>query len=145
MPWLTRVRPRATSVSRVISEPLRPLAFRALQGLVARGPDHREHVAADAGHHRLDDGQHRRRRHRRVDRVAAALEHGQPGAVASGWLVAIAAFGAYTVDRPAKRRRPRRRRCCAEIGSIAATITAVIITEHGGVTRIMATPLTADR
>ena len=75
-----RVRPRFTSSSRVISDPARPLALSAIELLVLRAPDEREHVAARAGHHRLDDREHRGRRHRGVDRVAAVLHHFDGGA-----------------------------------------------------------------
>ena len=47
--------------------------------LLLRAPHQREHVAAHARHHRLDDRQHRRRGDRRVDRVAAVLEHRERG------------------------------------------------------------------
>ena len=39
--------------------------------------DQREQVATDAGHRRLHDGEHGRRRHRSVDRVAAVLQRSQ--------------------------------------------------------------------
>src|SRR5439155_24076270 len=51
----------------------------AVEPVVLRRPHDREHVAADAGHLRFDDVEHGRRRDRRVDRVAAALEHPQGG------------------------------------------------------------------
>ena len=44
------------------------------QSFLFGAPEEREHVATDASHHRLDDGQHRRGGDRGVDRVAAVLE-----------------------------------------------------------------------
>ena len=38
-----------------------------------------EHIAAGPGHHGLDDRQRRRRRHGGVERVAAPLQHPEPG------------------------------------------------------------------
>ena len=71
--------PFAANASGVAPDPARPLAFSAAQ--LARLPvvDDGEQVSADSVHRRFDDGQHRSRRHGRVDGVAAFLEHGKTG------------------------------------------------------------------
>ena len=77
---VTEVGPRtAISSSDSGSTPAgaRPLAFRPWAAPVV--PDDREQVAADAGRHRLADAQDGGGRDRRVDGVAAFLEHAERG------------------------------------------------------------------
>ena len=78
-------RPRASSASRVMSAPARPLALIATSRFSFAHPHHREHVAAQARHHRLDHGEHGCGGDGGVDRVAARLQHGEPGG-AGEWL-----------------------------------------------------------
>ena len=60
-------------------------------GLAALGrPENARQVAARAVQVRLDDLQHEARRARGVERIAAALEHGHPGRVASQCVEATA-------------------------------------------------------
>ena len=61
----------------------------AVDLLGLRVVDDREQVAADAVHARLDDGEHRRGGDGGVDRVAAVLQHLEPGRRRQRWLVAI--------------------------------------------------------
>ena len=79
------VRGRATSAER------RRRTARAVDPSERTVPDDRERIAAQAVVTRLADREHRRRRERGVDGVAAALERRRPARVARGWLVATIA------------------------------------------------------
>ena len=63
----------------VAAAPDRPLAFRPLSGAGVGVPEQAEQIAADAGHVRVDDGQHGVRGDGGVHGRAAALEHGKAG------------------------------------------------------------------